>query len=191
MGVSIPSNVVILKKMRGIKMNRLRLIKDSIIYAYAVILWIILRPISIVIAAFNYILALFTVKFYRIFLILFSLALILGPDLIGGQHVLFYEGHINIARWIEYYSLRFANERNELLLFIVIELVVGLILSKLIYLINGACVFPVLVWIKDQFLRFSKVFARKRLVILEKDIRAVRDGGMYNIESFKKKYMYQ
>lgn len=171
-------------------MLSLKIIKDTIAYILAVIIWIPTRALSIVIQLFNIFCVKVIMHRWRLIGLLYLVSAIAIPQY-QGANLFFAEGHIfNILRLIYYYQLVFRDNPKEIITTILVLLILGYIISKLIVMFFGMVVLDITTFIHEKLIYVSKYLTRRRLVILEKDIRAKRDGGFYNIQTFKEKYMY-
>lgn len=170
-------------------MLNLRILKDLIAYIIAVIIWIPTRTLSIIVQLFNLLCVEIIMKRWRLISLLFIITILAVPQ-IQGANLFFGDGHIiNIPRIIQYYSFFFKSTK-DIITIIVILVIEGFLISKVIILFFGNIVLDISMFIHDKLITVSKYWTRRRLVILERDFRAKRDGGLYNIEAFKKKYMY-
>ena len=97
---------------------------------------------------------------------------------------------LNISLLVNYYQTLYEKGIVGLGLLVVI-LVLAYALSKIITLLFGVLVLPITTGIHNFLVSISRDLMKSRLVNLDKDFMAIKNDGLYNIESFKKQFMYE
>ncbi len=171
-------------------MLNLKIIKDTIAYVFAIIIWIPTRVLSIILQLFN-ILCYKVVKHkWGAVLFIYIFFAVIGPEL-NGIKVFNVNGHlIDLQRIFYLYYIHFAGNRKEIVDTIIMLVIGGWLIQRYIIVpLFAIILLDTNIAIHYKLLYISKRLTRRRLVILENDIRSKRNGGFYNIQTFKEKYM--